>query len=109
MAWQALLCGGRNDAAKLVVDQIAEALRARGSALPGWGSALFFAQLYRATGQPQDAAAATENLEYNLENPPPGLGLFGGISGLAWTARSMAGPLNLDANELCATTDSLIS
>jgi hypothetical protein len=106
--WRAVLSGDRLAATLRIIDQIAAALRARGARHPGWGSALFFAQLYRASRQPRDAAAATESLEYNLEHPPETFGLFGGLTGLAWTAHSMAAALDLDTAELCATTDSLI-
>jgi lantibiotic biosynthesis protein len=96
MSWETLLTGDLAEQADLAVSAISEALQGplpdvRSYSLSSGhsGVALFFGYLSLARSEARLADLASEHLSQAIDSvaadPSPALGLFSGLSGLAWT------------------------
>jgi len=96
MSWKPLLTGELAEQADLAVSAISEALQGPLPDVSSYslsaghsGIALFFGYLSMARSEERLADLATEHLSQAIDSvaadPSPALGLFSGLSGLAWT------------------------
>lgn len=86
--WQPVLEGALQTQAIDAIDAIAGDLARAGPAVAATDPfvALFFAYRARATGDQMDAERAWAFLDHASESLPPYPGLYGGFTGVAWTA-----------------------